>query len=263
MRSLALAAVLGPLVVASGTSIAFADDVSVLSAGAMRSAVQEIAASFEKSSGDHVTLTFGTAGDVAKRITEGQVYDVAIATKPRLKELETAGKLVPGSIVVIGRSPIALAVRQGAAKPDIGTVEAVRKTLLAAGSIAYTDPASGGTSGIHMAQVLRDLGIADAVKAKTRLITGQPGAPPAVGEAVARGAAEIGLQPVSELTGVAGIEIVGILPDALQTPALTYAAGLGTASANKPSGAAFVKFLASDAGAQVVKSKGLVPGDGR
>jgi molybdate transport system substrate-binding protein len=114
-----------------------------------------------------------------------------------------------------------------------------------------------------MAQVIRDLGIADAIQAKTKLVTGEPGAPPAVGEFVARGAAEIGLQPISELAGVPGIDIVGPIPDALQTPALTYAAGLVVSTGDQQSSTEFVKFLASDAAANVVKSKGLIPGDGR
>jgi len=264
MKRLALAAALGLVLVGGKAPTASADDITVLSAGAMRSAVQEIATSYEKNSGNQLTMIFGTAGEVVQRVDRGdKVYNVAIATKPRLEELEKLGKIVAGSIVVIGRSPIALAVRKGQPKPDISTVEAFKKALLAAASIAYTDPASGGTSGIHMAQVIRDLGIADAVQAKTKLVTGQPGAPPAVGDAVARGVAEIGLQPISELTGTPGIDIVGPIPDALQTPALTYAAGLVAGNGDKPSSTEFVKFLTSQAAASVVKSKGLIPGDGR
>jgi len=264
MKHPLLSAVFGLLIVAGGAPRALAGDITVLSAGAMRSAVQEIAASYQQSSGDRLTMIFGTAGDVVQRISKGdKVYNVAIATKPRLEELENSGKLVPGSITVIGRSPIALAVRKGQPKPDIGTVEAFKMALLAAASIAYTDPASGGTSGIHMVQVLHDLGIADAVRGKTKLVTGEPGAPPAVGEAVARGAAEIGLQPISELAGVPGIDIVGPIPEALQTPALTYAAGLVAGTGDQPSSTEFVKFLASEAAANVVKSKGMIPGDGR
>jgi molybdate transport system substrate-binding protein len=141
-------------------------------------------------------------------------------------------------------------------------VAAFKAALLAAGSIAYTDPATGGTSGIHMAKVMRDLGVADEIQAKTKLVTGQPGAPPSVGEAVARGEAELGLQPISELANVPGIEIVGTIPQQLQTPDLTYAAGLPAAGREEQAGAAFIKFLAGPAGEAIVKSKGLIPGDG-
>jgi molybdate transport system substrate-binding protein len=258
-HSLALA---WALVLFGGIGPALAGDITVLSAGAMRSVVQALAAPFEQASGNHLVFTFGTAGDVEKRLADGEVFDVAVATKPRLAKLEAAGTITTGSVVVVGRSPIALAVKQGAPKPDIGSVDAFKKTLLAAASIAYTDPASGGTSGIHMAQVIRDLGIADAVQAKFRPITGKPGAPPAVGEAIARGEAEIGLQPVSELPGVPGIDIVDVIPAALQTSDLTYAAGLPTKGGARDASSAFVKLLVSETGIAVVKAKGLIPGDG-
>jgi molybdate transport system substrate-binding protein len=261
MRWRVLAVALG-LALGSVSQAAQAADVTVLSAGAMRAVVQQLAGPFEQATGNHVSFVFGTAGDVEKRLAAHEVFDVAVATKPRLQTLETAGTLVTGSIAVIGRSPIALAVRQGAAKPDIGSVEAFKKTLLAANSIAYTDPASGGTSGIHIAQVLHDLGIFDEIKTRIKPVTGQPGAPPAVGEVVARGEAEIGLQPISELASVPGIDIVGTIPEQLQTPDLTYAAGIPTAGGNREGGTAFVRFLVSQTGETAVKAKGLIPGDG-
>lgn len=242
---------------------AVAADITGLSAGAMRSVLQELVPSFEGGSGNRVSFTFGTAGDVEKRLEAGEVFDIAVATKPRLAKLESAGTIVPGSVVVVGRSPPALAVRAGAPRPDISSVDAFKRAMLDAKSIAYTDPASGGTSGIHMAQVMRDLGIADDIKTKTKLISGKPGAPPAVGEAIAHGEAEIGLQPISELVNVPGIDIVGPIPEHLQTPDLTYAAGLPSKGGNREASTALVKLLVSPAGETVVKSKGLVPGDGR
>lgn len=246
-----------------GGAPAVAADITMLSAGAMRSVLQELVPSFEGGSGNRVSFTFGTAGDVEKRLEAGEVFDIAVATKPRLAKLESAGTIVPGSVVVVGRSPLALAVRAGAPKPDISSVDAFKRAMLDAKSIAYTDPASGGTSGIHMAQVMRDLGIADDIKTKTKLISGKPGAPPAVGEAIAHGEAEIGLQPISELVNVPGIDIVGPIPEPLQTPDLTYAAGLPSKGGNREASTALVKLLVSPAGETVVKSKGLVPGDGR
>jgi molybdate transport system substrate-binding protein len=260
MQRLLLLAALA-LVFGGGTPV-FAADITVLSAGAMRSVLQDLVTSFEGGSGNHVTITYGTAGDVQKRLEVGEVFDVAIATRPRLRALETAGTITAGSVVVVGRSPLALAVRAGAPKPDISSVDAFKKAILAAKSIAYTDPASGGTSGIHMAEVMRDLGIADEIKAKTKLITGKPGAPPAVGEAVARGEAEIGLQPISELANVRGIDIVGPIPEPLQTPDLTYAAGLPSKGGERDASTALVKLLVGPAGQAVVKSRGLIPGDG-
>jgi molybdate transport system substrate-binding protein len=255
---------LGVLALAAGGGTpALAEEITVVSAGAMRSALQDLITPFEGGSSNHVTVTYGTAGDVQKRLEAGEVFDVAIATKPRLEKLESAGTIVAGSVVVVGRSPLALAVHAGAPKPDISSVDAFKRAMLDAKSIAYTDPASGGTSGIHMAEVMRDLGIADQIKAKTKLITGKPGAPPAVGEAIAKGEAEIGLQPISELINVAGIDIVGPIPEPLQTPDLTYATGLPSKGGERDASAALVKLLVGPAGQAVVKSKGLVPGDGR
>ena len=249
----------GPVLTPAPASAA---EITVVSAGAMRSVLQELMPSFESNTGNHVAVTYGTAGDVEKRLEAGEVFDVAVATKPRLRKLESTATIVPGSVVVVGRSPLALAVRAGSAKPDIGSVDAFTKAMLAAKSIAYTDPASGGTSGIHMTQVMRDLGIADEIKSKTKLISSKPGAPPAVGDAIARGEAEIGLQPISELKNIPGIDIVGPIPEPLQTPDLTYAAGLPSKGGNREAGAALIKLLVSPAGEDVVKSKGLIPGDG-
>ena len=184
----------------------------------MRSVLQELTPAFEKASGHHLNITYGTAGEVERRLMEREPFDVGVATKPRIQTLEGDGTVVKGSVLVIGRSPIALAVKKGAPKPDIGSVEAFKQALLAAKSVAYTDLAAGGTSGIHMAGVFKRLGIADQLQPKLKAITGKPGAPPAVGEAVAHGEAELGLQPVSELMGTPGIDVVGIIPAELQTP---------------------------------------------
>jgi molybdate transport system substrate-binding protein len=247
------------LVLFGGIGPALAGDITVLSAGAMRSVVQALAAPFEQASGNHLVFTFGTAGDVEKRLADGEVFDVAVATKPRLAKLEAAGTITTGSVVVVGRSPIALAVKQGAPKPDIGSVDAFKKTLLAAASIAYTDPASGGTSGIHLAQVLERLGLAAELTPKIRRITGSAGHPPSVGDAVAGGKAEIGMQPISELMTSAGIDIVGPLPADLQSPDLVYVAGVTAASKEPQAAKALVDFLTGPAAVPVVKAKGLEP----
>jgi molybdate transport system substrate-binding protein len=259
LRLLGLAAV---LLCAVALSQAGAAEIKVLSAGAMRSVLEALVPRFQKATGHHVAVAYGTAGEVERRLKEQEAVDVAIATKPRIQTLEGAGTIVAGSVGVIGRSPIALAVRQGAAKPDIGSVDAFKRALLAAKSVAYTDPASGGTSGIHIASVLRRLGIAEQLQPRTKLVTGRPGAPPAVGEAVAQGEAELGMQPISELIGIRGIEIVGLIPAELQTADLTYAAGLATAATDPQAGMALIGFLIGPASADIVKSKGLIPGDG-
>jgi molybdate transport system substrate-binding protein len=240
-----------------------AADIKVLAAGALHSTIQQVAAEFEKATGNRLVVTYGTAGGVQQRIEAGESVDVALLTKPRLERLTQSGKIAAGSIAVLGRSPIALAVKAGAAKPDISSVEAVKKTLLAAKSVAYTDPASGGTSGIHFAHELEELGIAAEIAPKLKPIKSIDGAPPAVGAAIAKGEAELGFQPISELQAVPGIDIVGPLPAEMQTPELTYAAGLSASASDPGPAKALLAFLAGPNGAAVVKAKGLLPGDGR
>jgi molybdate transport system substrate-binding protein len=236
-----------------------AADIKVLSAGALRPLMQELAPDFEKASGNHLVLDFATAGGVEQRIAAGEPVDVAILTEPRIKTLEGDGKIAKESIALIGRAAIGLAVKKGVPHPDIGSVAGFRRTLLIARSIAYTDPASGGTSGIDIAKIFERLGIAGDLKAKLRPISGSAGEPPSVGGAVALGVAEIGLQPISELMGTPGIEIVGRLPAELQSPDLVYFAGIPAASAQPAPAKALVDFLAGFEAAPIIKSKGLEP----
>jgi molybdate transport system substrate-binding protein len=145
-------------------------------------------------------------------------------------------------------------VRQGAPKPDISSAEALRSTLLAAKSIAYTDPARGGTTGVHFAKVLERLGIASEIKPKTVFPKTAGGA--AVGVLVANGEAEIGVQQIPELIPVAGIEIVGPLPGDLQNT-LVFAAAIMTDTKEAEAGRALISFLRTPEAAAVIKAKGM------
>ena len=236
-----------------------AAEVKVLSAGALRPLLQDIAPDFEKSSGNHLTFDFATAAGVEERIASAEAIDVALLTEPRIKKLANDGTIAKDSIALIGRAKIGLAIKKGAPRSDIGSVEAFKRTLLAAGSVAYTDPATGGTSAIHMANVFERLGIASELKPKLRPIAGSAGHPPSVGGAVALGVAEIGLQPISEMMGIPGIEIVGPIPAELQSPDLVYFAGIPTASGQPAPAKAFIEFLTGFEAAPVIKSKGLEP----
>jgi molybdate transport system substrate-binding protein len=238
---------------------AHAADIKVLSAGALRSVLQELTPSFEKASNDHLILNFATAGGVEAQVESGDPVDVAILTEPRIKKLEDDGKIARDSIALIGRAMIGLAVKKGAPRPQIANIEAFKGTLLAAKSIGYTDPASGGTSGIHMAKVFEQLGIADQLKSKLRPIAGSAGKPPSVGGAVALGVAEIGLQPISELKGIPDIDIVGPIPAELQSPDLVYFAGISTASTQPAQARIFIEFLGGFDAAPVIKSRGIEP----
>jgi molybdate transport system substrate-binding protein len=195
---------------------------------------------------------------IEQRIAAGEAVDVAILTEPRIKTLEGDGKIARESVALIGRAAIEVAVKKGMPHPDISSVAGFRRSLLVARSVAYTDPASGGTSGIHR-KIFERLGIAGDLKGKLRPISGRAGAPPLVGEAVATGEAEIGIQPISELMGIPGIEIIGRLPAELQSPDLVYFAGIPVASAQPAPAKALIDFLAGFEAAPIIKSKGLEP----
>ena len=238
-----------------------AAELKVLSAGAMRAVLQQLAPAFEKSSGHKLSIEYATAGGVEQKVAADEAIDVAILSKPRADKLVRVAKLVGGTATTLASVPIGLAVKKGAAKPDIGSVEAFKKSLLAAKSIAYTDPASGATSGIHMAQVFEKLGIAAEVKPKTRLVSASAGqGSPRVGETVAKGEAELGIQPISELMEVEGIDVVGPLPAELQSPDLVYVAASPYVSEQPIAAKALIDFLAGPSAKAVYKAKGMEPG---
>ena len=239
---------------------AAAAEIKVLCAGAMRGVMQQLAPDFQKSSGDQLVIEYATAGKVEEKVAADEAIDVAILTKPRAEKLVRAAKLVGGTTTVLARVPIGLAVKKGAPHPDISSVEAFKHTLLDARSIAYVDPASGGTSGIHMAQMLEKLGIAAELKSKIRLVAPSAGqSSPRVGEVVERGEAEIGIQPISELMEVPGIDVVGALPADLQSADLVYMAGSPATSEQPLAAKALIDFLAAPSAAPVYKANGMEP----
>jgi len=221
-----------------GGQRAEAAELQVISAGAMRSIVTELAAAFEKETGHTVKLTFGTVGVIKAKLAEATPVDVVIMTDEAMRDMTRQGAVVEGSWTPIGRTGIGVAVRDGAPKPDIGSPEALKQTLLSTKSLVYVDPAQGGTSGIHFAGVLQKLGIADAVKPKTTLV---PGGYPA--ELVARGDVELVVHQISEIIPVKGVTLVGPLPKELQKTTV-YAAGVTVGSASRTTAGAFVAFLA-------------------
>jgi len=237
-----------------------AAEVKVLSAGAMRGVLQELAPAFETASGHKLKIDYATAGVVEQKVAADDEIDVAILTKPRFDKLVREAKIVGGTTKTLASAQIGLAVKKGATKPDISSVEAFKRALLNAKSVAYADPASGATSGQYLAQAFEKLGIAAELKPKTRLVSGSAGQGPRVGEAVLRGEAEIGLQPISELMEVEGIEIVGPLPADLQSPDPTYVAGAPYVSEQPIAAKALIDFLAGPKAAAAYKAKGFQPG---
>ena len=230
---------------------AAAAEIKVLTAGAFKQVLLALLPDFEKQTGHQVRVDNDTVGAVAKRIEAGENFDLAILTPAAINTLADKGRLAAGSRKDLARVGIGVVVKEGAAKPDISTDEAFKKALLAAQSIAYIDPAAGGSSGIYVARMLEKLGIAADMKGKSRLIPGG-----AVAENIAKGEAELGIHQISEILPVKGVTLVGPLPTDLQNYTV-YAAAV-SATAKEPAGAkALVEMLSGPAAAGVLKAKGM------
>jgi molybdate transport system substrate-binding protein len=250
MTALAFAVVLLAVGAPRGAACA---EIKVLTAGAFKQVLLAMLPEFERQSGHKVIVDNDTVGALTKRIEAGETFDLAVLTPTGVDSLSKKGKLVPGSGRNLARVGIGVVVKEGAPKPDIGSVDAFKKALLAASSIAYIDPAAGGSSGIYVAGLLDRLGIAAEMKGKSRLISGG-----AVAEHVARGEAELGIHQISEILPVKGIALVGPLPAEIQSYTI-YAAGVG-ANARQPDAAKdLLKALTGPSVAEVLRSKGMDP----
>ena len=252
----AIAIGLATLFVLAPAAISGAAEIKVLSAVVLRPVLGDIAAEFERATGHKLTIDFATAGVLRDRIRNGEMADVTILPRPTMETLLKDGKIAPGSEVVVARGTVGVAVRAGAPRPDLSSVEGFKRSLLAARSIVYADPAQGGASGIHFARVLERLGIAEEMKPKTKLIPGAGAA-----EVVVKGEAEIAVSGTMDLLRVPGAEFVGPLPPELQnTSDFVYlAARLAGGKESEPS-QAFIKYLLTPAAARMIKAKGMEPG---
>ena len=247
------AAVIAAVLSLAGLPQASAAEIKILTAGAFKQVVVALAPDFEKQTGHKVTIDNGTAGQLKKRIGDGEAFDVAVITPAVVDELIASGKLSPGSRVMLASVGVGVVVKEGAPKPDISTVEAFKRALLAAKSVAYIDPASGGSSGIYIDKLLEKLGIAGEIRPKAKLKKGGH-----VADLIISGEAELGLHQISEIVPVKGAVLVGPLPKEIQNTT-TYAAALGASAKNKEAAQALIKALAGPAAAAVLKSKGMEP----
>jgi molybdate transport system substrate-binding protein len=236
-----------------GASSANAAEIKVMISGGFSAAYRALVPEFERTSGHKVVTIRGssmgeTPQAIPNRLARGEDADVIIMVGYALDGLIRQGKVMPGSRAALAWSRIGLAVKAGAAQPDIATVEAFRRALLSAKSIAYSDSASGT---YLSTELFARIGIHDAIKDKTRKVAGEP-----VGAVVARGEAEIGFQPISELRPVAGIDIVGAIPAELQIVNV-FAAGIATHASEPEAGKALIAFLTSPAARPAVLQAGM------
>jgi len=234
--------------------VAAAADIVVMTSGAFTAAYESLSETYAHTTGDRfvtATTTMGVGAEsIPSRLAAGQAADIVIVASDALDDLVQQGSVMAGSRVDLARSSIAMAVKQGSVRPDISSVEGLTQTLLNAKSVAY----SASVSGDYLVQELFPrLGIADAMRGKSRRIDRER-----VGAVVARGEIEIGFQQLSELRPIAGIDIVGLLPPAVQKVTV-FSAGIARNAAHPEAARLFLAFLTSPAARSVIEQKGLEP----
>jgi molybdate transport system substrate-binding protein len=238
------------LVLATG-KIAEAAEIKLIAANAVRGAVVELVAAFEKESGHKVTMQWGGTTAIAKRVEGGEVVDIVLIGSEEIDRLIASGKLAAGSRADFAKSGVGVAIQTGLPKPDVSNVEGLKKAVLAAKSVAY----SSGPSGYYIAELLKKLGISDQVKERVK----QPASGVQVGEMIARGEAELGFQQISELIHVKGIDYLGPLPAEIQNITV-YAAGLHAAAPAADAARSLVKFLGGPQADPALKKIGMESG---
>jgi molybdate transport system substrate-binding protein len=224
--------------------------ISLFVSNSLRGTLGELIPQFERASGHTVAISYDPAKVMMERIARGETADLAILGGSAIADLVRDGKIAAGSKRTIASCGIGVAVLAGAAKPDIGSLEAFRKALLAARSVAWTQE---GASGIHFSKLIERLGIAETMNAKA---VRRPGG--LIGELVAARQAELAVQQIPELMAVPGIELVGPLPEAIQMTTVS-AAGIFTTAREPAAAQALLDFLTTPASARVFKARGLEP----
>ena len=235
---------------------AAAADLRMMSAVGFRLVTADAVAAFEKSSGHHVDVQYGTLGEVQKRVEAGEPADVVLIPRQWLDALAKQGKIDGTSIVPIGRSVLGAAVAQGAARPDISSADAFRRALLDTPSVTIVNPASGGASAAYFLAIFERLKIQDEIRPKLQYlrIPGREG----IAEAAAERRIVLMLNQMQELAGVPGLDVVGPLPEELQQ-VTTFCAVVTPAARDVAAARALVAYLASPETQQRVKAIGLQP----
>jgi len=236
-----------------GGAAANAGEIKVLAAVAMADVFAELRPQFERSTGHKLTMRFEPPGVVKQRIDAGEPFDVTVLVPALMVDLAKQGKIIAETRADIARDSLGLAVRAGAAKPDISSLDAFRRALLDAKSFALVREGAAGPP--HFNKVFERLGIVEEMKPKTRL---QP-SPGRVLEAVANGEVELGFVIISLIRRASGVELAGRLPDEVQF-SFVFTAAVGTSAADAEAAKLLIKFLKSEVAVPVIKAKGMEPG---
>ncbi len=237
-------------------------EIKLLCAAAMKPALDELAPGFERSTNHKVIITYATAGVVRDKIRSGESFDAALLPTPFMDPLVTQGSVASGNVTVVARSLVSVGVRAGSPKPDISTVAAFKNSMLAAKSISYADPSHVGGSGIQVAQVLESLGIAEAMKPKTKLVSAE-GAEviDLLVDLLARGEAEIAFGNTPVFVAKAGVELVGPIPSELyDTRDFAFKIGIGANAKEADAAKSLIRYLLAPDAARVFKAKGVERG---
>jgi molybdate transport system substrate-binding protein len=231
-------------------SLAQAAEIKVLSGNGAKAAVRELCTQFERATGNKINLHFEVNADIQKKIEAGEAFDVAVLNPPVIEALSKEAKIVTGSRADIGRAGLGVAVREGSPKPDISSVDAFRRTLLAAKAVAYPGK---GASGLYFVSLLDRMGIKAGMQSKLKPMEAEDTV-----EVVARGDADLVVVVATRIVDVGGVDMVGPIPEELQTK-IGFAAGLSTSAKEPDAAKALIRFLTAPSAAATLRAKGVDP----
>jgi molybdate transport system substrate-binding protein len=235
-------------------SIASAAEIKVFSTVGVKSVLEEIIPNFEKASGHKLNITWSTAALLTKRVQDGEMADAMILIRGNVDTLLKDGKVAPGSDATFGKSIFAVGIKAGAPKPDISTPDAFKQALLASKAVSFSDPATGGASGVYTVKQFKRMGIAEQMKSKSK----HPPSGGFAGTLLVNGEADLAINSKPELLMVPGVEVVGPLPGDMAFTVI-YTAGVQTGTAQADAAKALVKYLMSPEAQAVFKAKGFDP----
>jgi molybdate transport system substrate-binding protein len=235
-------------------TISCAAEIKLLAAAALEQVLSELLPQFEKDTGHRISVIYGPIGALTGRIKKGEATDVAIVSDQQVEELQISGEIVAGTRVDVARTGVGVFMRKDSQKPDIGTVDAFKRTLLAARTVTYADPASGGAGGIYVARLIERMGISAEMNRKTKL---DSSGGYRLYQMVANGEAELGFDQMSIILTKPAVDFIGPLPEPIQRYT-TFAAGVGATSDETETARAFIDFLHSPAAQRRFRASGLL-----